>query len=107
MIHDVLLSLLSPQYDCLPIQDFLVQLQIWTEFANRIKSQNYHLILFQYSKLSVKFFHQSELKILEDIVEIVKQYKDIVRFVSLYGAKREAFSDEHQYGEDGKIIIRV
>uniref|UniRef100_A0A336MBV4 Gamma-tubulin complex component n=1 Tax=Culicoides sonorensis TaxID=179676 RepID=A0A336MBV4_CULSO len=60
MIHDILLSLISADTDPLPILEFTI------------------------SELSSNFIHPGEAKILEDIVKIAGQYKDIRKFITKY-----------------------
>ncbi|XP_055388008.1 gamma-tubulin complex component 4 homolog isoform X2 [Condylostylus longicornis] len=60
MIHDILLSLLNPYADNLPIENFLV-----TDYVS-------------------VFLHPCERKILEDILEIINLHREISKFTRYY-----------------------
>ncbi|XP_063699170.1 gamma-tubulin complex component 4 homolog [Culicoides brevitarsis] len=66
MIHDILLSLISADTEPLPILEFTI------------------------SELSSNFIHPGEAKILEDIVKIAGQYKDIRKFITKYNGSSPA-----------------
>lgn len=81
MIHDILLSIISSDTELFPISELAVSSFCLVSFPWVLKN-----FILQISEISANFVHPGEAKILEDIIKIAGQYKDIRKFITKYNA---------------------